>query len=530
MNAILRRTSIVALSLGLGAGCLSSFASAETVVRVAMTAGDIPDWSGQTDQGGEGLRFVGFTLHDSLVNWDLSRGDVEAPPRPALATKWYVDPNNKTRWIFELRRDVKFHDGCTFNADAVVWNINRLIDSKAPGYDPIHYARARPRTATMERVEKIDEYTAAVYAKTVDSFFIYNMIGTMMISPCAVEKAGFDYKVYAKAPAGTGPYKFDKVVPHERLELVRNPDYWDKTRIPKHDRLVLIPMPEATTRAAALLAGQVDFIEAPSPDTIDRLKAAGMTVITHPYQHDWDYLMNSQTGPFKDLRVRQAANYAIDRDEMVALLNGTAIPSNGFFTATSKYYGKPVEYKYDPAKATALLKAANCYPCKVNIVMSTAGSGQMQPLPMNALVKSQLDAVGFDVNFAVIDWNALSALRREPWQKNPTYNGLNYSTNSTEPEAGLLKEVMTRFRVPEGTNWGWYENAEIDKLGTEVMQTFDDEGQTKLLRRMHEIVVEDAARIFIVHDLNPRALSPKLKGFVQAQSWYQDLTPIVVEP
>lgn len=93
---------------------------------------------------------------------------------------------------------------------------------------------------------------------------------------------------------------------------------------------------------------------------------------------------------------------------------------------------------------------------------------------------------------------------------------------------GFLKDFMTRLRVPEGTNWGWYQNAEVDRLGAEVMQTFDDVEQTKILQRLHEIAVEEAARIFIVHDLNPRALSPRVIGFAQARSWYQDLTPIVV--
>ena len=404
-----------------------------------------------------------------------------------------------------------------------------MTDPKAPGFDPQQYVRARIRTATIDHVEKIDDYTIAVYSTIVDSFFPYNMAGTLMVSPCALQRAGNDWKVFAQHPVGTGPYMFDKVVPHERLELVKNPNYWNKKRIPKQDRLVLIPMPEATTRAAALLSGQVDFIEAPSPDTIERLKAAGMNVITNPYPHNWDYLLNFQRGPFKDLRVRQAANYAIDRDEVAALLDGTAIPGYGIFTPTSKYYGHPLQYKYDPAKATALLKDAKCYPCRINIVISTAGSGQMQPIPMNALVKSQMDAVGFDVNFVVVDWNTLSNMRRDGWTKNPTYDGLNNSLNTMEPETGLLKDVMTRFRVPDGWNWGWYQNADIDKLGDEVMQTFDEQKQTELLQKIHEIAVADAERVFIVDDLNPRALSPRLKGFVQAQSWYQDLTPIVVK-
>jgi peptide/nickel transport system substrate-binding protein len=87
---------------------------------------------------------------------------------------------------------------------------------------------------------------------------------------------------------------------------------------------------------------------------------------------------------------------------------------------------------------------------------------------------------------------------------------------------------MTRFPVPEGTNWGWYQNAEVDKLGAEVVQTFDDVEQMKILQRLQEITVEEPVRIFIVHNLNPPALSPRVIGFVQARSWYQDLTPIVV--
>ena len=102
--------------------------------------------------------------------------------------------------------------------------------------------------------------------------------------------------------------RFASVVPHERFELVKNPDYWDKTRVPKHDRMVLLPMPEATTRVAALLSGGVDFVEAPPPDAIPALKGAGMNIVTNIYPHTWPYLLNTARGPFKTMKVRQAAN------------------------------------------------------------------------------------------------------------------------------------------------------------------------------------------------------------------------------
>lgn len=502
-------------------------ASAESVLRIAMTAGDIPDWAGQPDQGFEGYRFVGFNLYDGLVDWDLSRSDREADIRPALATKWSPDPQNPKKWVIELRRGVKFHDGCDWNADAAVWNFERLTSKSSPAFSPLNFARARSRTDDIDHVEKLGDYTIAIYTKTVISLFPYNLPYLLMMSPCAMKKAHNDYAAYAKAPAGTGPYKFDKVVPHERLELVKNADYWDKGRIPKQDRVVLLPMPEASTRVAALLSGQVDWIEAPPPDALDRLKSAGMKVITNVYPHTWPYLLNFTRGPFKDLRVRQAANYAINRHEMVEMLNGIAVPSYGVFVPSQKDYGHPFEYHNDTAKATALLKQAGCYPCAIKVAISTSGSGQMQPLPMNELVKEQLEKAGFKVSFDTLDWNTLLTIFIQGAVKYPQYDALNFSSGATDP-LNFLKTVMSMYKAPNGSNWGGYSNPKVDELSQRIFNTFDTEKRDELIAKVHEMTVADAVRVFIVSDLNPRALSPKLSGFVQARSWFQDITPVVV--
>jgi peptide/nickel transport system substrate-binding protein len=169
-----------------------------------MTAGDIPDWTGQPDQGFEGYRFVGWSLYDALINWDFSRSDREAPLTPGLATRWTIDPANNKRWLIELRKGVKFHDGCDLTADLVVWNIQRLVDDKTQGFHPVHYARHRVRTVNVDHAEKVDDGTVAIFTKTPDSLTPYNLSVWYMISKCAVEKTNFDYAQYAKAPAGTG--------------------------------------------------------------------------------------------------------------------------------------------------------------------------------------------------------------------------------------------------------------------------------------------------------------------------------------
>lgn len=100
-----------------------------------MTASDIPLPDGQTDQGAEGLRFMGFQAFEALVGYNPSSADEAAKLVPGLATSWSVDPANPTRWIFELRPGVTFHDGSAFEADAVVWNFAKLLDQTAPQYD-----------------------------------------------------------------------------------------------------------------------------------------------------------------------------------------------------------------------------------------------------------------------------------------------------------------------------------------------------------------------------------------------------------
>ncbi|OYU49233.1 MAG: ABC transporter substrate-binding protein [Rhizobiales bacterium PAR1] len=528
MKGLFRTTKAACLAfVTLGATLGLTPAKAESTLRVAMTAGDIPDVTGQPDQGFEGYRFVGYTLYDSLILWDLSKSDKEASLMPGLATKWYIDPANSKRWIFELRDNVAFHDGCKFDAETVVWNVKRLTDEKVSYFNPKQYAAMRTRTVNIDHAEVVDPLKVAILTKEPDSLFYIQMSFWMMISKCQFEKAG-SYEAYAKMPSGTGPYKFDKMVPRERLELVQNTKYWNPARVPKHERLVLLPMPEATTRAAALLSGQVDFIEAPSPDTIPRLKSSGMTVITLPYPHNWHYQFNFVEGPFKDLKVRQAANYAMNRDEMVEMLGGLAQPGYATVPPSSPYFGKPVTYKYDMAKATALLKEAKCYPCEVTLAISTSGSGQMQPLPMNELVKAQMEAVGFKVKLEVMDWNALLDVTFKGREKFPNYHAVNVSRATQDPFSGIFRFAMKKQNAPAGGNWGHYYSAEIEKLIVDIYNEFDEVKRDAMIIRVHEVMNADAAMLFVTHDLNPRALSPKLKGFVQAQSWFQDLTPITV--
>ena len=505
-------------------------------LRVAMTAADIPLTTGQPSQGGEGIRFMGITAYDGLTRWDLSRSDKPPVIIPALAESWSVGEADKKVWTFKLRQGVKFHDGSEFTADAVVFNFNKLLRKDTPEFDPAQAAQGSLWSGTLASWRKIDTYTVEITTKTVDAVLPYALANLFMSSPARWEEVGKDWGKFADKPSGTGPWVIESYKPRERAELVRNTNHWDKGRIPKSERLILLPMPDANTRSAALLSGQVDFVEAPPPDVIPRLKQQKMQIVTNVYPHNWPYqISHLEDSPFKDIRIRKAANLAIDRDGLVKLLGGMAIAAKGHIDPGHPWYGKPAEpLRYDPEAAKKLLKEAGYgpdKPVKVKVIISPSGSGQMQPLPMNEFIKENFKDVGIDMEFEVLDWEALRTRRRlgafAP--ENKGRHGVNNSFAYWDPDIGLIGTAASFMPVPFGFNWGGYKNEKADILAKQAKETFDTKEQDKLLAELHEVILADHMWIWAVHDLNPRALRPNVKGFVQAQSWFQDLTPVTVE-
>jgi peptide/nickel transport system substrate-binding protein len=507
-------------------------AQSQKSLRIAMTLGDIPLTTGQASQGAEGIRFIGNQIYDGLYRWDLSKRDEASKLVPGLAEAYSVD-DSKTKWTFQLRRGVKFHDGSDFNADAVVWNLDKLLKSDAPQYDKTQAAMAGGYIVGLKSHRKIDDYTVEITTATPDAMFYYRLGSIMMSSPARWAELGGSWTRFAEKPSGTGPFILDKLVPRERAELTRNANYWDKERVPKIDRLVLLAMPEATTRVAALLSGQVDWVEAPPPDTLDRLKVAKMQIVTNVYPHVWPYWLSyTEDSPFRDMRVRKAANLAIDRAGLCEFLGGTAKPAKGSVDVSHPWFGKPTfDIKYDPDAAKKLMLQAGYgpgKPCKIKFLTSQAGSGQMQPLPMNEFIQANLNEVGFDMDIEVADWEALRTRRRlrADGRENKGVYGLNNSWSMIEPDFGLLSVIQTRMAPPAGNNWGLYSDPKADELCEKIRHEFDLTAQTKLIADLHSYVVDQSMWIWVVHDLNPRALSPKVKGFVPPQSWYVDLTTV----
>ena len=163
------------------AALLPAQAQAASTLRIAMSLSDIPRLGGVPDGGFEGVRFGGYTLFDSLVEWNLSSADQPSRLTPGLAESWTVDAA-QTRWTFKLR-DAKFHDGAPWNADAAIWNLDSLLNSKMPQFNAPRAAIARTRTLSIVGYGRIDDRTIYLDTAQPNAFLPYEISSLFFVSP-----------------------------------------------------------------------------------------------------------------------------------------------------------------------------------------------------------------------------------------------------------------------------------------------------------------------------------------------------------
>jgi ABC-type transport system substrate-binding protein len=540
-------TGLVAAMLAIGAA--GSALAQEKVLRIAMTAADIPRTLGQPDQGFEGNRFTGIPMYDALTHWDLSSAEKPSVLIPGLATSWAVGATDKTKWTFKLRSGVKFHDGSPVNADAIVWNVRKVLDKDAVHFDASQVGVTASRMPTLRSARKIDDLTVELTTSEPDAFLPINLTNLFMASPAhwqkkfdaaagatPADKSKAAWTAFAADASGSGPFKMVRFVPRERLEVVANKAYWDPKRTPKIDRVVMLPMPEANSRTAALLSGQVDWIEAPAPDAMAQIRQRGFVMYSNPQPHVWPWQLSFAEGsPWLNRDVRHAANLCVDREGLSKLLGGMMGIPKGTVPPGHPWWGNPkFDIKYDANAARALMTKAGhsaAKPLKVKIQISASGSGQMQPLPMNEFVQQSLKACFFDVEFDVIEWNTLFTNWRKG-AKDPSANGtnaINVSYAAMDPFFAMVRFTSTGAFPPVSNNWGYFGNAEFDKLIADARTSFEDRARDAALAKLHARIVEEAPFVWIAHDVGPRAMSAKVKGVVQPKSWFIDIAPMTID-
>jgi peptide/nickel transport system substrate-binding protein len=489
---------------------------------IGMTASDIPllDTGMCQNEGYEGIRFVGNQMYDGLTKFDLKQGTEIPKIIPGLAKSW--EPNAAGDvWTFHLRDGVKFHDGTPFDADAALFNLQRYTDKTSPAFYQELNAQAGLSVQGIKSVRKVDDMTVEISTKGPWSYLPVDLATVYFGSPTAIRKAG--NKDFAAHPIGTGPFKFVSVVRGQQLVYEANKDYWGGA--PKVDKIILRPIPDPTARTAALRAGEVNWIEVPPPDDVPSLSKDGYQVLTNSYDHIWPWVLDTSKKPWNDVRVRQAANWAIDRQSLVdKVLKGTAEPAlqaspkaNASYRAANDIYG------YDVAKAKALLAEAG-YPNGFTTTLSypTSGSGNMIPGPMNEALQQNLAAVGIKVELKPVEWASMLTdffVGKIPGGADAINISLSYQ------QEGFWSSW---YGTGNALNTGKYSNPAVDALFTKAKSELDPAKRSDLYAEASVLITKDAPWLFVVDDKNPRALASNVKGFVEPKSWFADLTTVSV--
>ncbi|HBZ45340.1 MAG TPA: ABC transporter substrate-binding protein [Maritimibacter sp.] len=459
-------------------------------------------------------------LYEGLVQYKSGTLEVE----PALATSWEVSEDG-TEYTFKLREGVMFHDGTPFNAEAVKFNFDRMLNEDHPYHDTGPFPLAF-FFSSVASTEAVDEYTVKFTLNEPYAPFLSNLAYPtgLIVSPAAVEASGADF---GRNPVGTGPFTFAEWRSNEAVVIERNPDYWGDPA--GTEAVVFRPITDANTRVAEMLSGGIDMMVEVPPTALSEFQGEGYQVVEQAGPHVWFLILNAKEGPFADKLVRQAANYAVNKEALVnEVLEGTAdVAAGPTPPAFAWAYNDSLDpYPYDPEKAKELLAEAGAEGAELTFYVTEGGSGMLDPIPMGTAIQADLNAVGFDVKIETYEWNTFLG------EVNPGLEGkadmaeMAWMTNDpdTLPYLALRTDA---FPENGGFNSGYYSNPEVDELLEKARVSTDQDERAALYKEMQEIVQDDAPWVFVANWKQNAVTTDRVENFALQPSFLLELEGVV---
>lgn len=457
--------------------------------------------------------YITASVGESLLYLDSDR-----QLQPWLAESWEVNEEGNV-FTFTLREDVTFQDGTPFNAEAVKWNFDRIVD---PNYTA---GSALAALAGYVGTEVVDEFTAQVtFEEPFAPFLTYAAGGTLaMVSPTATEEQGDDVGL---TPVMSGPFQITEYVAKDHVTIERWDGYgrtapWSSEGESGNVGTVIWKfIPEAGTRVATLESGETQMATVIPSQDLPRLQESDeISVMSEPWvgaPRIW--LLNTTLAPTDDVRVRQAINHAIDRQAIVDLLySGTGTPAIGPLTAAMLDDESLREYyPYDVERAAALLDEAgwdtmgddgirtNADGERLSLVLNAIdyGSG---PFEIDQLVQGQLLAVGIDAT--------LKAQARAPWYED------NYNCATNGPIMFLrsgdwdgLWPLFSSETVGGNFNWSCISDPEIDALLEQGRVESDPDARREIYLQVSQMVMDAALAAPLVDELSMWAMHANISG------------------
>ncbi|MCO6186626.1 ABC transporter substrate-binding protein [Rhizobium sp. L1K21] len=453
-------------------------------------------------------------LYDGLVRYKDGTLEVE----PSLATSWTISDDGKV-YTFKLREGVTFHDGTPFNAEAVKFNFDRMLKEDHPYHDTGPFPLAF-FFSTVSEVKVIDDMTVEFDLSAPYAPFLSNLAYPtgLLISPEAVKEYGKDV---GRHPSGTGAFKFVEWASNEKVVVEKNPDYWDGA--PPLEAVVYRPITDANTRVAEMLAGGLDVMVEVPPDNLAQFRDdASFKVYEQAGPHLWFLILNTKDGPFANKEIRQAANYAINKQALVEnVLQGTAdVAAGPTPPAFAWAHDDSLEpYPYDPEKAKAMLKEAGYDGSEVTFYVTDGGSGMLNPTAMGTAIQADLEAVGMKVKIETYEWNTFLGKVNPGLEGKADMAEMAWMTNDpdTLPFLALRSEA---FPDKGGFNSGYYSNPKVDELLEKARQSTDQAERAKLYKEMQQIVHDDAPWVFVANWKQNAVTSAAVENFKLQPSFF----------
>ena len=421
---------------------------------------------------------------------------------PLLAESYSFN-EDATQFTFKLRRGITFQDGAPFNAEAVRVNVARLMTGK--------YKRSSLMKPVKELVV-IDDYTVRFDLKEPFGAFVNAIAhpGSLILSPKALETYGDDV---SKHPVGTGPYILDEWVSGSHVRIKKNPNYWRGDV--KVDSITFRPIPESGSRLAMLRAGQAHYIY-PMPAELLKVaeKDKNIDIIKQPSIIARYLVMNTRYKPLSDVRVRQAINYALDKQAIIKIAwGGAATQLDSIIPPNLQFYKKQYPWPYDLKKAKELMKAAG-YEKGFKVVFLTPNASNR--LRATEMVQQQLQKIGITGQIQSMDiasfYNKLEGHRVTDPDPVPFIGFGGWSASTGDADWGTRPLIATEAFPPAMSNFGFFSDAKVDGFIAGGLASAAPDVRRKAYADLQDYVWDQAPWGYLFVDTMVAAKSKKLKG------------------
>lgn len=471
-------------------------------------------------------------IYETLVEYKKETTDVI----PALAKEWTTSDDGKV-WTFKLQEGVKFHDGTDFNADAVVYNFERMMDKNHPdryeGTFSVYrgmFNGFKGEGSVIEEVKAVDPNTVEFILTNPQANFLANlgMHAFGVISPEAIKKYGAKIN---ENPVGTGPFTFESWATNDSVTLVKNENYWKKGS-PKLDKLIYKVIPDNSARLTALKNGEIDILVSLNPSDLSSVEADNnLNVSLRPPLNIGYLSINNTKEPLNNPKVRQAINHAIDKKGIAdAFFYGLAEPVKNMLPSSSWAYNNDIEdYEYDLDKAKQLLTEAG-YPNGFELQFSVTSNSRIymqQPVKMVEAMKTSLEKAGIKVKVVSYEWATYIDQIRNGEH---SIGLIGWVGDNGDPD-NFLYSTLSKNNAVKGSaqNHTFYQNDEVSELLMKAKSVMDEKERAEIYKRVQELVHEDAPSVPLVEVKEPVVTANYVKGYFPHPTGAENMYEVTIE-